>query len=158
MTDKIKTEYNQNLDKHSQDLIIANIEMILKYCKRYYDRQFYTRTNLNKDLLSQFEQIMQDYYRSNNASELGVLSVKYCATKMSMSSNYFGDLIKLETGRTARSIIQDYIIERAKTKIIGTYQSISEIAYSFGFEHPQGFTKLFKAKTGISPSQFRSDN
>lgn len=158
LANKIEQEYNQNIDKHSQDLIIANIDMMLKYCKRYYDRQFYTRTNLNKDIVTRFEQAMRDYYASDKPSESGVLSVKYCAALLNMSSNYFGDLIKTETGRTAKDHIQDYIIEKAKTKILSSPQSISEIAYSFGFEYPQGFNKLFKAKTGVSPSVYRSQN
>lgn len=158
IADKIKQEYQQNIDKHSQDIIIANIEMMLKYCKRYYDRQFYTRSNLNKDLISRFETVMRDYYHSEKASELGVLSVKYCAQVLSMSSNYFGDLIKNETGRSAKEHIQNYIIEKAKTRIVGSSASISEIAYDLGFEYPQGFNKLFKAKTGVSPSQYRNLN
>lgn len=158
LAEKIKKEYQQNIDKHSQDIIIANIEMILKYCQRYYDRQFYTRTNLNKDLISRFESIMRAYYQSDKPSVQGVLSVKYCAQALSMSSNYLGDLIKNETGRSAQEHIQEYIIEKAKTKIISSSQAISEIAYDLGFEYPQGFNKLFKAKTGLSPRQYRNLN
>ena len=131
--------------------------MILKYCNRFYDRQFYTRANLNKDLITKFEQVMQQYYQTGKASERGVLTVKYCANALAMSSNYLGDLIKTETGRTAKDHIQDYIIEKAKTKIIGTNQSISEIAYDFGFEYPQSFNKLFKSKTGLTPTEYRND-
>lgn len=158
LAEKIEKEYKQNIDKHSQEIIIANIEMILKYCKRYYDRQFYTRTNLNKDLISKFEQIMREYYQSEKPLEMGVLSVKYCANALAMSSNYFGDLIKNETGRSAKDHIQDYIIEKAKTKIVVSNQTMGEIAYSLGFEYPQGFNKLFKARTGMSPSQYRNLN
>jgi len=158
LVEKIEKEYNQNIDKHSQEIMIANIEMILKYCKRFYDRQFYTRTSLNKDLLSKFEQVIQQYYSSEEPIESGVLSVRCCAQKLSMSPNYFGDLIKTETGRNAKDHIQDYIIEKAKTKILGSTQSISQIAYSLGFEYPQGFNKLFKAKMGISPSKYRALN
>ena len=155
---KIEQEYNQNIDKHSQEIIIANIEMILKYCKRYYDRQFYTRTNLNKDIISKFEKTISEYYASDKPSENGVLTVKYCAQKLAMSSNYFGDLIKNETGRSAKDHIQEYIIEKAKTRIVGTTQSISEIAYSLGFEYPQGLNRFFKAKTGMSPKEYRNLN
>ena len=126
---KIEKEYQQNIDQHSQDIIIANIEMILRYCKRYYDRQFYTRTNLNKDLVSKFEQVMRNYYQSENPIEQGVLTVKYCANTLAMSSNYLGDLIKKETGRSAKDHIQDYIIEKAKTNILGSNESISAIAF-----------------------------
>lgn len=156
LTQKIEKEYHQNLDKHSQEIIIANIDMILKYCKRYYDRQFYTRTNLNKDWISKLEQVMKDYYQTGKAFEYGVLSVKYCARSLNMSANYFGDLIKMETGMSAKDHIQNYILEKAKSKIVGTNLSVSEIAYSLGFEYPQGLNKLFKAKTGMSPSQYRN--
>jgi len=158
LTEKIEAEYNQNIDKHSQEIIISNIEMILKYCKRFYDRQFYTRTNLNKDFLSKFEELMYKYYSSDLPQEKGVLSVKYCAKELNMSSNYFGDLVKTETGRSAKDHIQEYVIERAKTKILGTTNSISEISYELGFEYPQGFSKLFKSRTGYSPNQYRKLN
>ena len=158
LAQKIEREYQQNIDKHSQDLIIANIDLMLKYCKRYYDRQFYTRTNLNQDLLAKFEFTIQEYYRTDKASELGVLSVKYCAKELNLSSNYFGDLVKTETGRSAKEHIQDYIIGKAKNKILGSNESISEIAYSLGFEHPQGFNKLFKTKVGMSPSSYRNSS
>lgn len=156
LTKKIEEEYQQNIDKHSQEIIVANIEMILRYCQRYYSRQFYTRANLNKDLISKFEQVMHTYYQSESPVEQGVLTVKYCAESLAMSSNYLGDLIKNETGRNAKDHIQDFIIERAKTNILGSKATISEIAYGLGFEFPQSFNKLFKAKTGMSPTQYRS--
>lgn len=158
LVNKIALEYQQKIDRYSQEIIIANIEMILKYCKRYYDRQFYTRTNLNQDVITKFEQIIRDYYASDEAVENGVLSVKNCAQKLAMSPNYLGDLIKNETARTAKDHIRDYIIEKAKTKIIGTNESISQIAYSLGFEYPQGLNRLFKAKTGMSPKEYRNLN
>ena len=152
---KIEKEYNQNIDKHSQELIISNIDLLLKYCKRYYDRQFFTRSNLHKDVISEFEKIIVDYFTSQEQKNLGVLTVNYCAKKMSMSPNYLGDVLKNETGISAKQHINDFLIEKAKTKILGTNNSISEIAYDFGFEYPQSFTKLFKSKTGYTPSQFR---
>ena len=158
LANKIEKEYQQNIDRHSQEIIIANIEMILKYCKRYYDRQFYTRTNLNQDIVTKFENVIREYYSSDQPFENGILSVKYCAQQLTMSPNYFGDLIKNETGRSAKDHIQEYIIEKAKTKIIGTNQSISEIAFSLGFEFPQGLNRLFKAKTGMSPKKYRNLN
>ncbi|OJJ15424.1 AraC family transcriptional regulator [marine bacterium AO1-C] len=158
LANKISQEYQQNIDKHSQEIIIANIEMILRYSKRYYDRQFYTRTNLNKDLISKFERVMREYYQSESPIEHGVLTVKYCANTLAMSSNYLGDLIKNETGRSAKDHIQEFIIEKAKTNILGSNDSISEIAYNLGFEFPQSFNKLFKAKTGMSPTKYRSLN
>ena len=158
LVQKIEKEYNQNIDKHSQELIIANIEMLLKYSKRYYDRQFYTRTNLNKDLISKFEKVMTKYYQSDSPNQHGVLTVRYCADTLNMSSNYLGDLIKNETGRSAKDHIHDYIIEKAKTTIVGSNETITEIAYNLGFEYPQSFNKLFKAKTGMSPREYRNLN
>ena len=155
---KIQEEYNQNIDKHSQELIIANIEMLLKYSKRYYDRQFFTRTNLNKDLLSEFNKVVRAYYNSDNPVQNGVLSVKECAERLNLSVNYLGDLIKSETGRSAKEQINDYVIEKAKNELLGSNDSISQIAYGLGFEYPQGLNKLFKAKVGISPSQYRNLN
>ena len=156
LVSKIEQEYNQHIDKHSQELIIANIELLLKYCKRYYDRQFFTRSNLNKDIISKFEQVIKNYYHTNQALEYGVLTVNYCATQLNTSPNYLGDLLKNETGKNAKEHIQDYLIEKAKNQIINSNENISEIAYSLGFEHPQSFNKLFKAKTGMSPTKYRS--
>jgi len=155
---KIQEEYDQNIDKHSQELIIANIEMLLKYSKRFYDRQFFTRTNLNKDLLSEFNKVIRAYYNSDNPVQNGVLSVKECAKQLNLSVNYLGDLIKSETGRSAKDQINDYVIEKAKNQLLGSKESVSQIAYSLGFEYPQGFNKLFKAKVGISPSEYRNLN
>jgi len=155
---KIEEEYRQNIDKHSQELIIANIEMLLKYCKRFYDRQFFTRTNLNHDLLFHFNKIVRSYYNSENPIERGVLSVKECAKQLNLSVNYLGDLIKSETGRSAKDHINDYVIEKAKNQLLGSNQSVSQIAYLLGYERPQGFNKLFKTKVGVSPSQYRSLN
>ena len=155
---KIEEEYNQNIDKHSQELIIANIEVLLKYSKRFYDRQFFTRTNLNKDLLTEFNVIMRAYYNSDTPFQNGVLSVKDCAKKLNLSVNYFGDLIKSETGRSAKDHINDYVIEKAKNLLLGSTDSVSRIAYSLGFEYPQGLNKLFKTKVGISPTEYRNLN
>lgn len=155
---KIREEFRQNIDKHSQELIIANIELLLKYSKRFYDRQFFTRTNLNKDILSQFNTILRDYYTAETPMVKGVLTVKECAEKLNLSVNYFGDLIKSETGRSAKDHIQDYVVEKAKNQLLGSTQSISEIAYGLGFEYPQGFNKLFKSRVGINPSQYRKLN
>ncbi len=155
---KIEKEYNQNIDKHSQELIISNIDLLLKYCKRYYDRQFFTRTNLNKDLITRFENTMLDYFNSEKSRELGVLTVGHCAKEINMSANYLGDLLKNETGISAKAHIQNFLVEKAKTRILSTNKSISEIAYDFGFEYPQSFNRLFKSKTGLTPTQYRSLN
>nr|WP_299386429.1 helix-turn-helix transcriptional regulator [Allomuricauda sp.] len=158
LTLKIKEEYNQNIDKHSQELIVSNIDLLLKYIKRYYDRQFLTRTNLNKDILTEYNQLIKEYYNSEQPVLTGVLTVNECAKKLNYSINYLGDLIKSETGKSAKDYIQDYVVDKAKTKLLGTTENISQIAYSLGYEHPQGFNKLFKSKVGINPSQFRNLN
>ncbi|MEM9051332.1 MAG: helix-turn-helix transcriptional regulator [Bacteroidota bacterium] len=155
---KIEEEFQQNIDKHSQELIIANIELLLKYSKRFYERQFFTRTNLNKDVLTQFNKVLKDYYKGEEAAQKGVLTVSECSSRLNLSKNYLGDLIKSETGRSAKDHIQEYVVNLAKNKLLGTTNSVSEIAFSLGFEYPQGFNKLFKSKTGLSPSEYRTAN
>lgn len=155
---KIEKEYSQNLDKHSQNLIVSNIELLLDYCTRFYDRQFYTRTNLNTDIVSKFERYLKAYYQSEDAAELGLPSVQYLASKLNFTSNYLSDLLKKETGKTAQEHIHLYIMEKAKNILLNSGQSISEIGYSLGFEYPQHFSNLFKSKTGMSPSEFRNLN
>lgn len=158
LVQKIKKEYNQNIDKHSQELIVSNIELILKYCNRYYDRQFYTRTNLNKDHVSRFEQLLKDYYNSESPLEIGVPTVKYCAAGLNMSSHYLSDLLKKETGKNAQESIQLFIIDRAKTLLLSSGDSVGQIAYELGFDYPQHFSKVFKKNTGMSPAEYRSVN
>lgn len=155
---KIEAEYQLNIDKHSQKLIISNIELILDYCNRYYDRQFYVRTNFNQDLVSKFESLLKTYYASDRPHELGVPSVKYCGEQLGMSPNYLSDLLKKETGKNAREHIYYHIINKAKDQLLGTTTAISEIAYGLGFEYPQHFSKLFKKRTGMSPAKYRMHN
>ena len=155
---KIKHEYSNNIDKHSQELIVGNIEMLLKYSNRYYDRQFYTRTGINKDILSKLDDVIQSYYDSEQPMEKGVLTVRYCANRLNLSVNYLGDLIKNLTGRSAKDHINNFVIEEAKTKLLASRDSIAQIAFSLGYEYPQGFNKLFKMKVGESPSSFRRLN
>jgi AraC-like DNA-binding protein len=155
---KIEMEYNQNIDKHSQKLIVSNIGLLLDYCTRYYDRQFYVRTNLNQDLISNFDNLLKEYFNSEKPAELGLPTVQYCGTQLHMSPNYLSDLLKKETGKTAKDHIYSYIINRAKNKLLGTTGSISEIAFDLGFDYPQHFSKLFKKKTGMSPAKYRTLN
>jgi AraC-like DNA-binding protein len=158
LLDKIVKEYSQNLDKHSQNLIISNIELLLDYCTRFYDRQFYTRTNLNSDVVSKFERLLKAYYGTEMVSEIGVPNVQYLANQLNLSSNYLSDLLKKETGKTAQEHIHLFVIERAKNSLLNSGRSISEVGYSLGFEYPQHFSNLFKLKTGMSPSEFRNLN
>jgi AraC-like DNA-binding protein len=155
---KIEEEYNNNIDKHSWDIIVGNIEMIVKYSKRYYERQFYTRKDLNTELLTKFNRILKHYYSSEQPINSGVLTVKYCANQLNLSVNYLGDLLKSDTGRSAKDHINDYVIEKAKTLLLSNNENIGQISYRLGYENPQGLNKLFKAKVGLSPSQFRTIN
>lgn len=156
--DKIKHEYSLNIDKHSQKLIVSNIELLLDYCTRFYDRQFYTRENLNKDLISKFDNVLKNYYNSEKPLETGLPTVKYCGTELSLSPNYLSDLLKKETGRNAQEHIHHFIVEKAKTYLLNSSDSVSQIAFSLGFEYPQHFSKVFKKKTGVSPAEYRHVN
>jgi AraC-like DNA-binding protein len=155
---KIKREYNQNIDKHSQKLIISNIELLLDYCNRYYDRQFYVRTNLNQDYITEFEKLLKGYFSSEKPQEIGIPSVKYCGEQLNMSPNYLSDVLKKETGKSAKDHIITFVVNKAKNQLLGSTNSVSEIAYNLGFEYPQHFSKVFKRKTGMTPAKFRTLN
>lgn len=154
----IENEYSQNIDKHSQDLIVSNIKMLLDYCVRYYDRQFYTRTNFNKDIVSKFHAVLRKYYNSNLPIEIGLPTVKHIGEQIGISPYYLSDLLKKETGRNTIEHIHFFIIDKAKTTLLNSSKTISEIAYNLGFEYPQHFAKIFKNKTGLSPSEYRNVN
>ncbi|MEM6804994.1 MAG: helix-turn-helix transcriptional regulator [Bacteroidota bacterium] len=155
---KIVQEYSQPLDRHSQHLIVSNIELFLDYCLRFYDRQFFSRTYLNSDIMSKFERFLINYYESERASQTGTPSVEQCAKELNFSPNYLSDLLKKETGKTALEHIHFFLIERAKNSLLNSRDSISGIAYSLGFEFPQRFSNLFKSKTGMSPKEYRHLN
>lgn len=155
---KIETELRENIDNHSQTLIVSNIELLLNYCQRYYGRQFITRNNFNRDILSQVENILRKYFNSEDLKKNGLPSVSYLADKVNLSPNYLSDLLKKETGMNAKDHIHHHLIEEAKNILLGTNKSISEIAYELGFEYPQYFSKLFKQKTGNTPQEFRNLN
>jgi len=155
---KIEYELQQSIDKHSKTLIASNIELFLNYCTRFYDRQFITRDNANKGVLEKFEDLLHDYYASDTPSHTGLPSVAYCADALHLSSNYFGDLIKKETGKSAQEYIQAKIIDVAKERIFDIDKSLSQVAYELGFKYPQHFTRLFKQRTGISPNEYRALN
>lgn len=155
---KIREELERGIDKHSKTLIVSNIELFLNYCVRFYDRQFITRDTIHKDTLIQFEQLLNDYFQSEKPQTVGLPSVAYCADQLNLSANYFGDLVKKETGKTAQEYIQDKLIHIAKEKVLDTSKSISEIAYEIGFKYPSHFTRLFKQLVGQSPLEYRSLN
>ena len=155
---KIEIEMSQNMDKYSQDLIIQNLESILKYSNRYYDRQFYTRTNLNKDFSAQFISYLDNYFSNKSLIEKGIPNITQCGEALNMSGSYLSDMLKLETGRSAKDHIHSFIIEKAKTSLLNSTTSVSEIAYNLGFEYPQHFSTLFKGKVGLTPSEYRVEN
>lgn len=152
----IEEEIDQNIDQYTQKLVISNLELLLDYCMRYYDRQFFTRTNLNQDTASEFESFLKQYFKDNKQLITGIPSVKYCATEIGMSPNYLSDLLKKETGKSALDHIQSFIIEKAKTILLNSNETVSQVAYGLGFEYPQHFSKIFKKKVGISPAEYRN--
>lgn len=151
----ILTELNREIDKHTNSLISRSIGMLLDYCMRYYDRQFITRTKVNKDILTRFESLLDEYFESEKLRLKGIPSVSYCAGKVFLSPNYFGDLIKKETGKTAQEYIQFKVIDVAKQRLADTSLPINEIAEELGFKYATHFTRLFKKHVGISPSEYR---
>jgi AraC family transcriptional activator of pobA len=155
---KIKYELEQSIDKHSKKLVASNIELFLNYCLRFYDRQFITRDNAHKGILERFETLLNGYFQSDKPQAIGLPSVSYCAGELNLSPNYFGDLIKKDTGKTAQEYIQSKVIEVAKEKIFNGSKSVSEIAYELGFKYPQHFSRLFKQRVGYSPNEYRMLN
>ncbi len=155
---KIEYELRHAIDKHSKTLITSNIELFLNYCTRFYDRQFITRDNANKGILEKFEELLNGYFLSEKPSHTGLPSVAYCADALNLSPNYFGDLIKKETGKSAQEYIQAAIIEVAKERIFDIDKSVSQVAYELGFKYPQHFTRLFKQRVGVSPNEYRNLN
>ena len=155
---KIKLEYNQNIDKHSQGLMISNLELLLNYCTRFYDRQFYTRSNHHQDVVTKTESFLLQYFNSEKSLNFGLPTVKQCAEHVNLSPNYLSDLLKKETGKNTKEHIDYYLLERAKSLLLTTNNSISEIAYELGFEYSQSFSKSFKKGIGITPNEFRRLN
>lgn len=153
---KIRYELEHGVDKHSKKLIGTNIELFLNYCIRFYDRQFITRENSVKGILERFETLLNDFFSSDKPQEVGLPSVAWCANELNLSANYFGDLIKKETGKSAHEFIQLKLIEVAKERIFDTNKSLSEIAYALGFKYPQHFSRVFKQHVGVSPLKYRS--
>ena len=155
---KIETEIHQNIDQHTEELIVHNIEALLKYSQRYFDRQFLTRKNHNKDYLILFEKYIHSYFVSDLPKEKGIPSVNQCGEALQMSGKYLSDLLKKETGKSITEHIHLHIIEKAKNELLNSNNPISQIAYSLGFEYPQHFSKVFKSNAGVSPKQFRNLN
>lgn len=153
---KIQLELQQSIDKHSKKLIASNIELFLNYCDRFYDRQFITRDNVNKGILEKFEELLNGYFTSEKPQNIGLPSVAYCADELHLSPNYFGDLIKKETGKSAQEYIQSKILDAAKNKIFDADKTVNEIAYELGFKYPQHFSRFFKQHIGKTPNEYRA--
>jgi AraC family transcriptional activator of pobA len=154
--DNIKNEYNANIDKFSQDVIIAHLEVLFTYAKRFYERQFITRKITNHQILGQVEEVLNNYFNQEDTTSKGLPTVQFVAETLHLSSKYLGSLLKQLSGQTTQQHIHNKLIEKAKEKLSTTALSISEIAYELGFEHSQSFSKLFKTKTKQSPLEFRA--
>ena len=152
----IRMELEHGVDKHSKTLLVNYIELLLNYCMRFYERQFITRGKTNRDVLTRFENLLDEYFESTLAEQDGLPTVKYFADKLCLSSIYFGDMFKKETGKSPQEYIQEKVIELAKERISGTADTVSQIAYSLGFQYPQHFCRLFKKRVGYTPSEYRA--
>lgn len=155
LVDKINVEINQNIDQHTQRLLVSTLGLILDYCTRFFDRQFYTRTHVNKDVASRFSEILYNYYIDQRHLEQGIPTVAYCGKEMGFSPNYLSDLLKKETGKNTSEHIHSYIVEKAKTELIQSKVAVGQVAYDLGFEYPSHFSKLFKRETGMTPTEYR---
>ena len=151
----IQQEYHSNIDKFSQSVIIAQLELLLTYAERFYQRQFITRKISNHQILDRLEDMLNEYFNSGSLTKQGLPTVQYIAETLNVSSNYLSGLLKVLTGQSTQQHIHDRLIDKAKEKLSTTDLSVSEIAYELGFEHPQSFSKLFKTKTSFSPLAFR---
>ncbi len=153
---KIEAELEHAIDKHSRRLITANIGLLLDYCMRFYERQFTTREEVNRDIIVRFERLLDDYFDSDAPQREGLPTVRYFADKVCLSPNYFGDMIRKQTGQTASDYIQNKLIERTKEALLSTDSTMSEIAYGLGFQYPQHLSRMFKRVTGLTPGEFRT--
>ena len=154
--ENINQEYNANIDKFSQDVIIAQLELLLAYSERFYQRQFITRKISNHTILDRLENLLVNYFKSDDVVTNGLPTVQYISTALNISANYLSRLLKTLTGQSTQQFIHDKVIDVAKEKLSTTELSVNEIAYELGFEHPQSFSKLFKSKTNFSPLGFRA--
>jgi AraC family transcriptional regulator, transcriptional activator of pobA len=154
----IEKEYKSNIDKYSKGVIVTAIEQLLNYSLRFYGRQFITRQKGNTDLITKFEQLVNNYFQTNQLTEKGLPTVDYFATNLNLSAGYLTDLLKKEIGKTTKEFLQIEVIERAKYQLLNSNDTVNEIAYSLGFEYPQYFNRLFKSKIGMTPIEYRQLN
>ncbi|RNL51171.1 helix-turn-helix domain-containing protein [Pedobacter jejuensis] len=151
----ISNELNNNIDSFSQNVLVSQIELLLNYSDRFYNRQFITRKAINHDIITALDKLLDNYFEKENSLKSGLPSVKYIASELKLSQRYLSDMLRSLTGLNTQQYIQNMVIEKAKEKLSTTNLSVSEIAYELGFEHSQSFSKLFKAKTDFSPLEFR---
>ena len=154
----IQMELEHGVDKHSRTLLVNHIELLLNYCMRFYERQFTTRSKVNSDVLTRFESLLDEYFEGEQAEQDGLPTVRYFADKLCLSPNYFGDMLKKETGKTPQEYIQEKVVELAKERMTDSRETVSRIAYSLGFQYPQHLCRLFKKRVGCTPNEFRSRN
>ena len=156
IVNNIKEELTMNIDRHSQEVLVTNIQLLLNYSERFYERQFITRTNSSSDVVSTVEGLIQNYYEQKLHIEFGTPSPEYFAEKVNYSNTYLSDMLKKETGKSTKDHIDGHIIELAKTELAHSDKTVNEIAYDLGFNYPHYFSRLFKKKTGESPNVYRS--
>ncbi|AFM05299.1 DNA-binding domain-containing protein, AraC-type [Bernardetia litoralis DSM 6794] len=154
IVENIETEYQNNQDKFSKDIITSQLETLLKYANRFYERQFLNRKELSNDLLERFSHHLSEYFESGQLQEKGIPSIEQIANKMSVSQRYLSDTLKKETGKSTTEHLHLYLIDEAKNILLKPNKSISEVAYELGFEYPPYFSRLFKKKEGISPTDY----
>lgn len=151
----IRMELEHSVDKHCKSLLATHIELLLGHCLRFYERQFVTRSHSNHDVLTRLESMLEQYFENGQAEQNGLPTVKYIADKLCLSPNYFGDMFKKETGKTPQEYIQNKVIELAKERIADTKDTVSQIAYSLGFQYPQHLSRIFKKRVGCTPNEYR---
>ena len=154
----IQDEIKERIDNHSQQVLVSNIELLLNYSKRFYERQFNTRSASNSDVVSKVELLLKNYYLQHQVIENGQPTIQYLAEHCHLSASYLSDLLARETGRSAKDHINDFLINKAQDLLLGTSDSVSEIAYTLGFNYPHYFGRLFKQKTGKTPQEYRQLN
>ncbi len=154
----IQSELDHSIDRFSKTMITGSIELLLNYLLRFYERQFNTRTKQNSDLLTKFENLLDNYFKGNKAMQDGLPTVAFCASELCLSANYFGDLIKKETGISAQEHIKNKILEEIKEALTEKEKSITEISYELGFQYPQHLSRFFKKGTGLTPAQYRNQH
>lgn len=155
---KIQAELQENIDIHSQNIIVSTIELLLNYCSRFYGRQLITRSQTNKSIIAQIENLLIKYFAETKVKDQGLPTVKFLAGEVNLSPSYLSDLLKKETGKNAQEHIHFYLIEQAKNSLLNSNKNVNEIAFDLGFEYPQYFNRLFKQKTGKTPMEYRNLN